>query len=136
HGRHHAGARWPVTRRVTIGIVIPCRNEAHWITEVLDALIAQDRRPDDVVVVDDGSSDGTAQVVEQWGSRHPQLTVRLVAGPARGVAAAVNAGIAALATDVVVRLDGHCRPAADYVRRTAALAIEPGVGVAGGAWRI
>src|SRR4051812_13171314 len=121
----------------TVGVVIPCRNEAPWIVEVLDALLAQDRRPDDVVVVDDGSTDGTSDVVEGWRRReHAGLPVRILTGPARGVAAAVNAGIAALSTDVVVRLDGHCRPAGDYVRRTVELAMAPGAGVAGGAWTI
>jgi glycosyltransferase involved in cell wall biosynthesis len=128
---------------VIVGVVIPCRNEAHWIGEVLDALAAQDRRPDDVVVVDDGSSDGTAAAVAAWphgtsaGQTRPDaLSVRVIAGPQRGVAAAVNAGVAALRTEVVVRLDGHCRPENDYVRRTTALVMEDGVGVAGGAWTI
>ena len=120
----------------TIGAVIPCRNEEQWIGDLLDALAAQDRRPDDIVVVDDGSSDGTRAAVERWRAAHGDLSLRVIPGPARGVAAAVNAGIAALTTDVIVRLDGHCRPAPDYVRRTAALAIESGVGVGGGAWEI
>jgi glycosyltransferase involved in cell wall biosynthesis len=119
---------------MTVGVVIPCRNEAHWIGEVLDALAAQDRLPDEVVVVDDGSTDGTREVVEQWASS--RLAVRVIAGPARGVAAALNAGIAELNTEVIVRLDGHCHPAPDYVRRAAELATAPGVGVAGGAWTI
>jgi glycosyltransferase involved in cell wall biosynthesis len=121
---------------VTIGVVIPCRNEAHWIAEVLDALLEQDRRPDEVVVVDDGSTDGTGAEVDRWRLTNQSMPLRIIAGQARGVAAAVNTGIAALGTDVVVRLDGHCRPAADYVRRTSELAVSPGVGVAGGAWTI
>lgn len=121
---------------MTIGVVIPCRNEADWIGAVLDALDEQDRQPDEVVVVDDGSSDGSGEAVEHWRREHPRLPVRLISGPSRGVAAAVNTGIAALGTDIVMRLDGHCRPAGDYVRRSAALAVEAGVGVAGGVWRI
>ncbi len=119
----------------TVGVVIPCRNEARWLARLLDALAAQDRRPDEIVVVDDGSTDGTATVVEEW-KRHGDLPVRVIAGPARGVAAAVNTGVAALATDIVVRLDGHCLPAADYIARAVALAGHPGVGVAGGVWVI
>jgi GT2 family glycosyltransferase len=72
-------------------------------------------------------------VVEEW---HGGLHVRIVSGPQRGVAAAVNAGILALTTDIVVRLDGHCRPAADYIARAVALVSLPDVGVAGGAWVI
>jgi glycosyltransferase involved in cell wall biosynthesis len=121
---------------VTVGVVIPCRNEARWLAEVLNALALQDRRPDEVTVVDDGSVDGTTAVVEEWRRRHPDLQVRIVAGPSRGVAAAVNAGVEATTTDVVVRLDGHCRPAADYIARAVALITLPGVGVVGGVWII
>ena len=119
----------------TVGVVIPCRNEARWLARLLDALAAQDRRPDEIVVVDDGSTDGTATMVEEW-KRHGDLHVRVIAGPGRGVAAAVNTGVAALATDIVVRLDGHCLPAADYIARAVALASHPDVGVAGGVWVI
>ncbi len=52
------------------------------------------------------------------------------------MAAPVNACVAALTTDVVVRLDGHCRPAADYIARAGALISLSDVGVAGGAWVI
>lgn len=118
----------------TVGVVIPCRNEARSLARVLDGLAAQTRRPDDIVVVDDGSTDGTSAVVEEWGRRDQH--VRIVAGPVRGVAAAVNAGVSSLATDIVVRLDGHCRPATDYMARAVALVGLPDVGVAGGVWVI
>jgi GT2 family glycosyltransferase len=121
---------------MTVGVVIPCRNEVRWIRDLLDALRAQDRQPDEIVVVDDGSSDGTADAVGQWRQEHAGMPVRVVPGRGRGVAAAVNTGIAELTTEAVVRLDGHCRPAADYVRRTVELLDQPSVGVAGGAWTI
>jgi glycosyltransferase involved in cell wall biosynthesis len=121
---------------VTVGVVIPCRNEARWLGELLDALAAQDRRPDEVVVVDDGSVDGTAGVVAEWQCQHCALHVRVVPGAARGVAAAVNRGVAALTTDIVVRLDGHCRPAADYIARAVAFITLSDVGVVGGVWVI
>lgn len=120
----------------TVGVVIPCRNEARWLGRVLDGLAAQQRRPDEIVVVDDGSTDGTSAVVEEWRRWHGDQHVRTVAGPVRGVAAAVNAGVSSLATDIVVRLDGHCRPATDYIARAVALVSLPSVGVAGGVWVI
>ena len=119
---------------MTVGVVIPCRNEAGRVADVLDALAIQTRRPDDVVIVDDGSVDGTAGVVDEWRQRHDGLLVRIIPGPMRGAGAAVNAGVAALTTDVVVRLDGHCRPAADYIARATALITGPDVGVVGGVW--
>ena len=120
----------------TVGVVIPCRNEARSLARVLDGLAAQTRTPDDIVVVDDGSTDGTSAVVEDWGRQHGDQHLRTVAGPVRGVAAAVNAGVSSLSTDIVVRLDGHCRPAADYIARAVALVDLPDVGVGGGVWII
>ncbi len=121
---------------MTVGVVIPCRNEARWLAEVLAALLAQDHRPDEVVVVDDGSVDRTIGVVDDWRARNEGLAVRVIAGPRRGIAAAVNAGIAVIGTDVVVRLDGHCCPDREYIGRAVAHLSEPGVGVAGGVWII
>ncbi|HYU02637.1 MAG TPA: glycosyltransferase, partial [Jatrophihabitantaceae bacterium] len=110
---------------MTVGVVIPCRNEARWLAEVLAALLAQDHRPDEVVVVDDGSVDRTIGVVDDWRARNEGLAVRVIAGPRRGIAAAVNAGIAVIGTDVVVRLDGHCCPDREYIGRAVAHLSEP-----------
>ena len=80
-----------------IGVVIPALNEEQAIGNVLAAI---PRWVDDVVVVDNGSTDGTAQVVRTKGAR-------LVTEPVRGYGAACQAGIRALrASDVVVFIDG------------------------------
>ena len=80
-----------------IAVVIPVLNEEQAIGKVLAAV---PRWVDDVVVVDNGSTDGTARVVRTCGAR-------LVAEPVRGYGAACQAGIRALrASDVVVFIDG------------------------------
>jgi glycosyltransferase involved in cell wall biosynthesis len=80
-----------------IAVVIPVLNEERAIGKVLAAI---PRWVDDVVVVDNGSTDGTARVVRTKGAR-------LVAEPVRGYGAACQAGIRALgASDVVVFIDG------------------------------
>ncbi|MGB7218072.1 MAG: glycosyltransferase family 2 protein [Vicinamibacterales bacterium] len=119
---------------MTVGVVIPCRNEARFVGELLDAIAMQDCRPDEVVVVDDGSVDGTAGVVEARSRRDPMI--RMIPGPKRGIPAAVNAGVAALTTDIVARFDGHCCPARDYIARAARLIAQSDVGVVGGVWAI
>ena len=119
----------------SVGVVIPCRNEARWLHEVLEGLEAQEHEAHDIVVVDDASTDETARVLEERRGRGG-LPLRIITGPRRGVAAAVNAGVTALATDIVIRLDGHCRPAPDYIARAVALVSLPDVGVAGGVWVI
>lgn len=80
-----------------IAVVIPALNEEQAIGKVL---VAIPRWVDDVVVVDNGSTDGTARVVRTKGAR-------LVIEPVRGYGAACQAGVRALrASDVVVFLDG------------------------------
>ncbi len=115
---------------------MPCRNEATTIWRLLDAIDAQTRAPDRIVIVDDGSVDGTARVVDDWRRAHPRIPVDAVAGPRRGVAAAMNRGIEACPEAVIVRLDGHSVPNPDYIESALAALAEPGVGVVGGTWMI
>lgn len=118
----------------TVAVVVPCRNEAATICRLLDAVISQTMPPDDLVIVDDGSTDGTARAVADWGRTHPLASIRIVPGAGRGAGAAMNTGIAACAADVIVRLDGHSVPAPDYIERSLDALSQVGVGVAGGTW--
>ena len=131
----------PASRRLTtpvpsVAVVIPCRNEARTIAALLDALWAQQRRPDDVVVVDDRSNDNTAAAISDWVAGHVGMTVRVIAGEGRGIAAAVNAGVSATSADVIVRLDGHSAPASDYIACALETLARPGTAVVGGVWVI
>jgi glycosyltransferase involved in cell wall biosynthesis len=72
----------------TVSVVVPAYDGAAFIDRCLESMLAQHSETIEVVVVDDGSTDGTADIVE----RYPE--VRLVRGTHRGVAAARTAGIA------------------------------------------
>ncbi|MDQ3068755.1 MAG: glycosyltransferase family 2 protein [Acidobacteriota bacterium] len=120
-----------------MAVVIPCRNEAQSICALLDALLTQGRRPDETVVVDDASTDGTAGVIGKWASANADLPITVVTGSGRGAGAAMNTGITAARASVVVRLDGHCRPARNYIEQCLlTLGNQPNVGVVGGVWQI
>ncbi len=71
-----------------VSIVIPVRDRCELLRETLDAAFAQTFRDHEVVVVDDGSTDGTAESIAAHGDR-----VRLMRGARRGVAAARNRAI-------------------------------------------
>jgi glycosyltransferase involved in cell wall biosynthesis len=82
-----------------LSVVVPTYNRAAVLGRCLDALAAQDPAPDEVVVVDDGSSDDTPAVL----ARHDW--VRAIRQPNGGRAAAKNAGVEAARGDVVLFLD-------------------------------
>ncbi|MEO6221660.1 MAG: glycosyltransferase, partial [Vicinamibacterales bacterium] len=117
--------------------MIPCRNEARSIGPLLDALALQTLQPTEILIVDDQSTDESVAVVVQWQRAHPGgHAVRVVPGPGRGPGPAMNAGIAAITADVIVRLDAHCVPDADYLEQSMRVLAASNVGIAGGAWRV
>jgi glycosyltransferase involved in cell wall biosynthesis len=122
-----------VAPRVTV--VIPCRNEAAFIESALDAIRAQDRQPDEVIVVDNRSTDDSAARVERYAREHAGFPLQLRQCGDEGAAAAINVGVQAASGDVIVRLDGHSRPKQDYVRRSVERLADPGAGVVG-VWHI
>jgi glycosyltransferase involved in cell wall biosynthesis len=85
-----------------VSVVIPARNGARWLPQVLAAIVADCQgRPFEVLVVDDGSDDGSRAIVSEWQS----AGVRLVEGPRRGAAAAINAGLRLARFDRVAQID-------------------------------
>ncbi|MBL8058129.1 MAG: glycosyltransferase family 2 protein [Anaerolineales bacterium] len=120
----------------SLSVVIPCYNEAQRLPGLLDALAGQTHPPDEILVVDGGSPDGTAAAAEGWGAAHPARRLRVLANPERHIPHALNRGIAAAQSEVVARLDGHCRPAPDYLERCLRALADSGAEVVGGGWDV
>jgi glycosyltransferase involved in cell wall biosynthesis len=76
-----------------VGVVVPMYNAERTIAATLASICAQTHRSLDIVVVDDGSTDGSTAIVDAWRRRDPR--VRLVQQANAGVAAARNAGAGA-----------------------------------------
>lgn len=81
-------------------VVIPAWNAQETIAEALDSVLRQDIAPAEVVVVDDGSSDATADVVRSFGA-----LVRLVQQSNQGCGTATNAGLACVSAPITAFLD-------------------------------
>jgi glycosyltransferase involved in cell wall biosynthesis len=83
-----------------ISVVIPVYNRAHCVAHAIESVIAQTYKDIEIIAVDDGSSDGTAKVLEGFGNR-----IRLIRQPNGGVSAARNTGIRAARGKWVAFLD-------------------------------
>ncbi|MBN1658858.1 MAG: glycosyltransferase [Anaerolineae bacterium] len=105
-----------------ISIVIPAYCAAGTIDSCLQALATQSvpRRRYEILVVDDGSTDGTVERVRAWPD--VQLLMQAHGGPA----AARNLGVAQAQGEVVLFTDADCAPAEDWIERmTAPFHLEP-----------
>jgi glycosyltransferase involved in cell wall biosynthesis len=76
--------------------IVPVFNGEQYLAEALDSILTQTYRPLEIIVADDGSTDGTAAVVARYGNR-----VRYLFQPNAGTAAACNLGIKAAQGDFI-----------------------------------
>ncbi|WP_165073715.1 glycosyltransferase [Paludisphaera rhizosphaerae] len=111
-----------------LSVVIPARNEAALLGETLESVlraIDEFAAPGDVevVVVDDGSSDGTPALLEQYAADHGVVVVKC---EVRGAARARNLGVRRARGRILVFLDADTHPPADGLRRIATLCDEHG----------
>ena len=128
---------------VTYVIITPARNEAQFIELTLQSVVAQTLRPLKWVIVSDGSTDGTDDIVAKYVADNPWI--ELLRMPERqdrhfaGKAYAVNAGRERLGTlqyDVIGNLDADVSFASDYFEfLMARFAESPLLGCAGTAFR-
>ncbi|MEG9434570.1 glycosyltransferase family 2 protein [Edaphobacter sp. HDX4] len=81
-------------------VVIPVYNGENFLRETLESVLAQDYPAVEVIVVNDGSTDGTRAVAEAFGDR-----VRILDRPNSGVSASRNAGLTAASTEWVALMD-------------------------------
>lgn len=93
---------------LTTTVVIPVKDDAVLLARCLDALAAQTRKPDEIVVVDNGSTDASAAVALDAGAR-----VLECAEP--GIAAASATGYDVARGDLILRLDADCVPDPTWV---------------------
>ncbi|WEO78563.1 glycosyltransferase family 2 protein [Cryobacterium sp. SO2] len=103
------GPRTPIT----ISVVIPVYNDAVFLRTCLRALSQQRRPADEIVVVDNASTDASATVARAAGAR-------LVTEPLRGIWPAAAAGYDAATGDVIARLDADSVPPVDWLERIEA----------------
>ena len=101
-------------RTTALTVIVPAFNEAACIAETIASLQAQTAPPAAIIVVDDGSTDGTAAAVQAAFGREPR--VRLLRQANAGKASALNRAIGAARGEVLVAFDADTMVAPDAVR--------------------
>ena len=111
-----------------VAVVVPAYNEAVGIEAAVRSLAASEYPDLEIVVVDDGSDDDTAESVERLGLPH----VRVLKKENGGKASALNVGIAATTAPVIVMVDGDTLFEPDTVRRLVQPLVDERVGAVSG----
>lgn len=116
--------------RPPVSVLIAAYNEQKVIGRTIQAVLNSGYNPLEVIVVDDGSKDGTAEEVQRLFASHPQ--VRLIRQPNQGKAAALNNAIQHATGEILVALDADTIFLPDTIPNLVRRFADPRVGAVAG----
>jgi len=105
-----------MANRLHVSVLIPTFNRGHLLAETLDAVLSQTRPPDEVLVVDDGSTDSTTEVASRYAGQIGYLRQHNA-----GKAVALNRGLASTVGDTIWICDDDDIPLPDALERFCAV---------------
>src|SRR5688572_13801277 len=113
-----------------VSVIVPLYNKVRYVARALDSVYAQDYRDFEVIVVDDGSTDGIRGIAEGYRDRG----LKLVSQPNAGPGAARNRGAAAASCEVIAFLDADDEWYPFYLSESLRILDECGPGVPAISW--
>ncbi|BBX95820.1 glycosyltransferase [Mycobacterium lacus] len=100
----------------SVAIVIPAYNEEHFIGACLESCIRQTSMPDEIIVVNNRSTDNTAAIVRRFHLHNPHVDLRLLdQDEYQGIAPTRNRGFDAVRSDIIGRIDADSVIPTDWV---------------------
>src|ERR1700741_4123951 len=116
---------YPASQKVTV--YIPAHNVSEFLAPCIEALLGQTLSPDEILVIDDGSRDNSAEIA----SRYPQVT--LIRHPVnKGLASARNTAMRAARNELVASIDADCVAAPSWLAELTAHLNDPALAGVGG----
>ncbi|HEX4662273.1 MAG TPA: glycosyltransferase family 2 protein [Candidatus Saccharimonadales bacterium] len=106
-----------VKPKLTVSIVIPAYNEAGSIGKCLDSCVAQKQPADEIIVVDNNSTDDTAKIVRDYQRRFPDRHIRLTTETKQGLNPARDKGFMVAKGEIFARIDSDSAILPDWVRQ-------------------
>ena len=101
-----------------VSVIVPVYNVLPWLREALDSLVGQTYSPLDIILVDDGSTDGSGAVCDEYAQERPEL-IRVFHQENRGLSGARNTGLDRMKGEIVAFLDPDDAFHPDMIRKTA-----------------
>lgn len=120
--------------RLPTTVVVTVLNEAESAGALIEALAGQSRAPNEIVVVDGGSTDGTFELLGRLAAGNPSL--RVVSMPDANIAEGRNRGIELARNEIIACTDAGCRPRPDWLERIIAPFADDDIDIVGGAYAI
>lgn len=102
---------------LTFSILIPAHNEEKMISSCVDSCLSQTRKPDEIIVINDGSTDKTAEILRSYGS---QITVISIDKATGNKSKAQEIGVKYVTTDILIATDGDTILDKDFVKHIEA----------------
>jgi|GEM_PF-786031 len=119
-----------------VSVIVPCYNQANFLKEAVDSVLAQSCQDWELIIVNDGSPDETSQVVREIIKKNPQRSIQLVEKTNGGLADARNAGIHVAQGKYILPLDADDKIHARLLEKTVAvLEGSPAIGIAYSDWQ-
>ena len=117
-----------------VSIVLPTRNEEAYIERCLIAIWEQDFSSEsmEILIADGMSTDDTRALIQKFCDLHPQLNIQIFDNPGKIVPTGMNVALSKMRGEIVIRVDGHCIIARDYVRKCVEHIQRDGVDGVGG----
>ncbi|MEV7002433.1 glycosyltransferase [Streptomyces sp. NPDC093982] len=114
-----------------VSVIVPAYNEKECIANTLESL-AKSTHPIEIIVVDDGSTDGTSEIARNAARELGMTNVRVIRQENAGKPAALNNGVRSAGHDIVVMMDGDTVFEPDTVRQLVQPFADPEVGAVAG----
>jgi cellulose synthase/poly-beta-1,6-N-acetylglucosamine synthase-like glycosyltransferase/spore germination protein YaaH/peptidoglycan/xylan/chitin deacetylase (PgdA/CDA1 family) len=113
-----------------VSVLIPAYNEEAVIVYTINSVLESDYPKLEVIVVDDGSTDGTSELLDEQFSRNP--AVRVIHQPNRGKSAALSHALAEASSGIIVTIDADTSVEPDAVSKLVRHFVNPRVGAVAG----
>ena len=118
------------SRGALVSVIIPCFNQAQYLPEAVESVLAQEYSNWEIIIVNDGSQDNTSDVASALARANPDRRIRLLEQANGGLAEARNAGIRASAGEYILPLDADDKIAPAMLEKTlSCLEADPSVAI-------